>query len=152
MVDRVPASIIIGGTLSVPLYWSLCERIQAEALAIEWDGDLFEPHHRTLGQPLNLFAYEVAHGRFDELEPFLVEHGLPYARWSGASPGQWGAQRTVFTGTGEAVDYPCDEDDYVMLGRYKAQVLGSIEAIEAYFNAADWSIPPLVVTGEGGDV
>ena len=68
---------------------------------------------------------------------------------SGAYAGQWGAKRTVFTGNGEPQAYAADEDDYILIGRCTVERLGSIEAVMAHFDAADFAIPPLVIVGEG---
>lgn len=95
------------------------------------------------GVPLELMAHEVAWGRFDCLESWCVEHSLPFARWSGAFSGQWGAKRAVFTGAGEVQSYAADEDDYLLIGRCTVERLGSYEAILAHFVAGDFAVPPL---------
>ena len=148
MADRVSASIVIGGNISEQDFAILVALIIEESLSIEWDGEPFAPDQRVIGAPLSLFAHEVAYGRFDRLEAFCVDRQLPFARWSGGYPGQWGAQRVVFTGAGAPVEYACDEEDYVVIGRGTVKKLGSIEAIVAYFDAADVVIDPLVVEGE----
>jgi len=145
MADRVSASITIGGTLPVALLPDLLAAIEREGLSTEWDGEPFTPDQLPEGEPLSLMAHEVAWGHFRELEAFCVKHGLPYARWSGAYGGQWGAERLVFTGSGEAQSYAADEDDYILMGRCTAERLGSFPAIIAHFNAADFVIPPLVI-------
>src|SRR3546814_4585036 len=68
------------------------------------------------GEPVRLMAHEVACGLLEALVAFCVTHGLPFARWSGAYAGQWGAERTVFTGSGEPQCYAADEDDYILIG------------------------------------
>lgn len=93
-------------------------------------------------------AHEVAWGRFEELEAFCVANALPFARWSGAYAGQWGAERTVFTGSGEPHGYAADEDDYILIGRCTVERLGSIEAVIAHFDAADFAIPPLAAVSD----
>ncbi|MWC45632.1 hypothetical protein [Sphingomonas carotinifaciens] len=64
-------------------------------------------------------------------------------RSSGSCAGQWGAERVVYTGSGEPMRYPCCEDDYVMIGRDHVERLGTIDAVLAYFEAADFEVPPL---------
>lgn len=93
-------------------------------------------------------AHEVAWGHFRELEAFCVKHNLAYARWSGGYSGQWGAERLVFTGSGEPQSYAADEDDYILMGRCTAERLGSFPAIIAHFDAAEFVIPPLEITGD----
>lgn len=89
MADRVSASITLGGTVPASTYAELADVIASEGLSTEWDGEPFEPGQRTEGEPLRLFAHEVAWGRFEELEAWCVEHRLPFARWSGAYGEQW---------------------------------------------------------------
>ena len=148
MADRVSASITVGGTVTPAACSELAEVIASEDLSTEWDGDPFKPDQRTEGEPLRLFAHEVAWGRFEELEAWCFEHRIPFARWSGAYGGEWGAERVVFTGSGEPISYAADEDDRVMIDRDTAEWLGSIDAIRAYFDAAEFEVPPLVVESE----
>jgi len=148
MADRVSASITIGGNLPAALLPAFVGIIQNEGLSTEWNGEPFNPSELPQGEPLRLMAHEVAWGRFEELEAFCLENALPFARWSGAYPGQWGAERTVFTGTGEPQGYAADEDDYILMGRCTAERLGNFAAIVAHFDAADFPIPALVVTAD----
>lgn len=145
MVDRVSASIVIGGTPGAEAYLELARVIADEGLATEWDGEAFNSEHRTPGEPLRLYAHEVAGGRFERLEAWCVEHALPFARWSGASPGQWGAERVVFAGSGAPTTHAIDENDYVVIGREALQRLGSIDAVIQHFDAADIAIASLAV-------
>ena len=148
MVDRVSASIILGGIVSAADYAELSSILAAEDLSIEWDGERFAPYHRTVGSALRLYSHEVAWGRFDRLEAWCVEKNLPFARWCEASSGKWGGQRVVFTGDGEPEPYAADEEDYIVIPRQTIESLGSYEAVIAYFDAADFKIPPLIVEGD----
>lgn len=145
MADRVSASIIVGGTLTAPDYVELAEIIAGEGLSIEWDGERFEPEHRTIGEPLSLYAHEVAWGRFDRLEAWCVEKRLTFSRWSGSFGCEWSAERVVFTGEGDPQSYIADENDRIMIDRGTVELLGSIKAILRYFDTADITVPPLVV-------
>jgi len=145
MADRVSASIAIGGTLPATLLPAFLAVVADEGLSTEWDGEPFAADQLPENAPLMLMAHEVAWGRFERLEAFCVANGLPFARWSGAYVGEWGAERTVFTGSGEPQSYAADEDDYILIGRCTVERLGSIEAIIAHFDAADFVIPPFVV-------
>lgn len=91
-------------------------------------------------------APEVAWGRFDGLEAFCAADGLPFARWWGACSGQWGAGRLVFISSGEPQNYVTDEEDFILIGRETAERLGSLAAIIAHFEAADFEVP-LRMTG-----
>ena len=145
MADRVSASITIGGTLPATLLSELLAAIEREGLSTEWDGEPFAAEQLASGEPLRLMAHEVAWGRFEQLETFCVTHGLPFARWSGAYAGQWGAERTVFSGSGEPRGFASDEDDYILIGRCTVERLDSLEAVIAHFDAADFTIPPLAI-------
>lgn len=151
MADRVSASIVVGGTITAADYVELAEIIADEGLSIEWDGERFEPMHRTVGESLSLYADEVAWGCFETLEAWCVEKKLPFSRWAGGYGGEWTAERVVFTGEGEPTSFTADEDDRIMVDRFTVEKLGSIEAIIAYFDAADCAIPPLVVEDDTDD-
>ncbi|QGP79404.1 hypothetical protein [Sphingobium sp. CAP-1] len=145
MADRVSASITIGGTLPSVLLPEFIALIENEGLSTEWDGDVFTGSELPENAALDLMAHEVAWGRFEQLEAFCMTNALPFSRWSGAYPGQWGAERLVFTGSGDPVSYAADEDDYILIGRCTAERLGSFAAIVAHFDAADCVVPPLVI-------
>jgi hypothetical protein len=148
MADRVSASIELGGSLTAPQYSELAEIIADEGLSIEWDGESFDPAHHTIGEPLQLYAHEVPWGRFEALEEWCVENKLPFARWSGAYGGEWGAERVVFIGDGVPQSYAADEEDRVVICRATIEELGSFAAILAHFDAADVRIPPLAIEGD----
>ena len=145
MADRVSASIVLGGTISTVAFAELADVIEQEGLSTEWDGEPFQPGDITPGQRLSLHAHEVAWGRFEALESWCVANAMPFTCWSGAYAGQWGAERVVFIGAGEPASFVTDEDDSVLIGRDTAERLGSIEAIRAHFDAADFVVPPLVI-------
>lgn len=148
MVDRVSASITLGGALSSQDFAHLLKLIAEEDLSTEWDGEAFDPADRVPGQSLTLHAHEVAWGRFDALERWCISRQVPFARWSGAFSSECGGERVVFKGGTEPEYYAADEIDEVVITRRMVEKLGSIEAILAYFDAADLPIPPLVVEGD----
>jgi hypothetical protein len=148
VADRVSASITIGGLLPRSTYAELVEHIHAEGLATEWDGEPFEAGHRSMGAPLNLYAHEVAGGCFDALESWCVQNRLPFARWSGGYAGQWGPERVIYRGEGTLASYVVTEDDEVVIARGTIEQLGSLEAVLAHFDAADFAVPPLAVDGD----
>lgn len=148
MADRVSASIVIGGSLSATAYTELVALIGNEGLSTEWDGEAFEPHHRTVGEPLSLYAHEVAWGHFGGLESWCAQNQVPFARWSGGYAGQWGPERIVHQGDGTLTSYAVTEDDTVVIAREALEKLGSFDAILAHFAVADFAVPPLVVDGD----
>ena len=121
--------------------------INGECLCTDWDGAPFSPSQLTPGEPLRLYAHEVAWGMFEELEAWCREHRVPYVRWSGGFGSEWGAERVVFDGTGEPVSYDADESDRILVDRATVERLSSVEAILARFDAADFVLPPLVIEG-----
>ena len=148
MADRVSVSFTLGGTLSGDAYHELVAVIAAEGLSIEWDGPAFVPSHRTVGEPLALFANEVAWGKVEALETFCADHGLPYRVWSGGFFAEWGAERLIFRGDGAPESFIADESDRVLIDRLEIVRRGSIEAILAYFDEAEFPVPPLLVKGD----
>jgi len=141
MADRVSATITLGGELPSARLLDLTGIINSEGLSTDWDGEDFTISQLIAGRALTLMAHEVAWGRFEPLEEFCVTEQLPFARWSGADAGQWGAGRVVFTGSGEPASYVADEEDTILIDR------ATIEAVRAYFDAADFVVPPLHVVG-----
>ncbi|RUN74882.1 hypothetical protein EJC47_19335, partial [Sphingomonas sp. TF3] len=148
MVDRVSASITIGGTISLSLWQTLSAAIAAEVLSTDWDGEPFTDADLVEGQPLRLYAHEVANGTFKELEPICQAHGVAFVRSSYGFTGQWGPEKVVFTGTGDPVIYPCSEDGTAYVDRAKIEALGSLAAVNAYLDEAEFPVPPIVVTDE----
>lgn len=152
MADRVSASIVIGGLLDAAEYGQLAEIIAAEGLAIEWDGELFEPRHRVEGEPLRLFAHEVTGGSFDDLETWCLAHQLTFVRWCGGYSGQGGPERVVAPGDGTSASYAVCEDDEVVVSRGTIEKLGTLAAVDAHFDAAEFAVPPLIVRSSEGEV
>ena len=143
MSDRVSASISIGGVLPAALSGELIVLIQLEGLSTDWDGPKFTADQIEHGKPLDLMAYDVAWGIFDELEQFCVNHGLAYQRNSGACSGSFGAERVVFDGKNGPFNYDTNDDNVVLVSRETITHLGSMAAIAAYFASADITVPPL---------
>ncbi len=148
MADRVPASIRIGGTVSAAAFAELLNIIAFEGLSAEWGGEHFNPASRVVGEPLALFDQSCAWGKIDNLEAFCVEKELSFVRWSGSYPGEWSPERLVFRGSGTVDSYMVDESNRVVLDRRLLADLGSVEAALAYFDAAGFEVPPLIVEGD----
>lgn len=148
MADRVSASIVIGGGLSADAYATLLGVIASEGVSAGWDEGPFEAACRVAGQPLRLCAHEVAWGRFQTLENWLLEAGLPFVRWAGGCAGSFGAERVIATGDGLLSTFAVDDDDEVILNRAMIEQLGSMEAISAYFTEADFVVPAFHVEGD----
>lgn len=148
MADRVSISFKLGGTLSPEAWLELAAIIAGESLSIEWDGPAFEPSHRAVGAPLELFANEVAWGKVEPLESFCQDHGLSYRFWAGGFFAEWSAERIVFRGEGTPDSFIVDESDRVLIDRHEIVRRGSVEDILVYFDEAEFTVPPLVVEGD----
>lgn len=149
MADRVDASITVGGTLSEALFTELIDHIQNEDLGLDWGEPSPESGAIPTGKPLALYAHEVAWGRFDDLETWCRDNTVPFVRWSGSYPGGWGAERVVFNGSGEPRSFAADEEDRILIVRETVERLGSMPAILAYFDEAEFAVPPLVIVTDG---
>ena len=90
----------------------------------------------------------MAGGTFQGLETWCREHRIPYVRWSGGYGCEWGAERVVFDGDGDPRSYDADENDRIFVDRSTVERPGSVEAILALFDAAEFALPPLVVVGQ----
>jgi len=140
MAHRAAAHIILGGTITASMFAGLLEVLEEDGLTVEAEAVVF-------GRPLRLADDEVVGGEFARLESYCVDHGLPFVRWAGACPGVFDAERVVFTGRGEPYSCTADEDDRVLLTRDTVELLGSYAAVIAYFDGADFSVPPLILKG-----
>lgn len=145
MADRVSASIVLGGTIDTAAFAELVALIELEGLSIEWDGGPFQPSDIIAGESLHLCAHEVAWGRLDHLENWCVARSVPFCRRSGAYGGEWNAERVVFTGSDAPRSFPADVDDHVVIDINTVTRLGSMGAIYAYFDAADFVVPQLAI-------
>ena len=145
MADRVSASIALGGVITPAQLDELTQLVTDEGLSTEWDDEPFQPAQLTSDEPLQLYAHEVAWGRFEALEAWAQEHHVPYVRWSGGYGSEWGAERVVFDGPGDPRSYDADENDRIFIDRSTVERLGSVEAILAHFDAAEFTLPPLVI-------
>ncbi|MBL0770007.1 hypothetical protein JI743_14450 [Sphingopyxis sp. DHUNG17] len=149
MADRVSVTFTLGGRISVADYEELVSVIVSEGLSTEWDGPVFEASHRTEGEPLELFANEVAWGKVEALESFCADHDLAYHFWAGGFFAEWSAERIIYRGEGAPDSFIADESDRVLIDRGEIERRGSFEAVLAYFDAADFAVPPLVIEDEG---
>ena len=74
MADCVPASICIGGALRRQHLGAFMARIEAVGL-VDSLGEYFRADHMTGTEPIELFANDVAWGRFDDLKAFCTKVG-----------------------------------------------------------------------------
>lgn len=95
MNERLTGEIWIGGAIKPDQAPQLCAAIRSQQLSLEWGDAPFEPHdaEQLLEGLDDLGRISVLHfcndqanwGQFAELEEFLRQQGLPYARLTGSS-------------------------------------------------------------------
>ena len=144
MADRASVTIHIGGRITRADLTHLAELAEAASAYTDYEDTPFDPDRIEPGT-LTFIAHEVAWGRLDDIEDLCLEKGLPFARWSGSSPGAFAAERVVFAGTGELRTFAATDDDELMASLGTLRELGSMAAIEAYFAAGDREPPPLEI-------
>ena len=145
MADRVSASIMLGGTIAQADFAELADLIEQENLSIDWDEEPFQPDDFVSGTSLHLCAHEVAWEKFEEIEGWCEARSISFNRRSDAYGGEWNAERVVFTGSGKPRSFMANADGHIVIDRDIVDQLGLIEAIHAYFGAADFAVPPLIV-------
>lgn len=147
MADRSSVTIRIGGRLARIDLVQFAELAEAEGACIDYEDTPFDPDDIAPGL-LTLVAHEVAWGRLDAIEDFCIERRMPFARWSGSSPGAFAPERIVFDGVDEVRRFAATDDDELMASIATLRELGSMAAIEAYFAAGDREPPPLEIVDD----
>lgn len=148
MPDCASASITIGGRVSPEQFVTLCRLIADEDLRVEAEGDIFSPESRIEGQPLQLFDHQAIGGHFPVLELWCLQNGLSYSRWCAGYSGSWLPHREVFTGSGDVVTYPANENGATVATREILDQHDSLPSLRAWFAAADAQIAPLEITAD----
>jgi hypothetical protein len=155
MGDRVAVIIRIGGPLPRSLIPALVEACEADCARMDWGGGvasaLTEQAVLDLkGEQLELYAAEVNYAELDNLEPFLVEHGLLY-RIEWEAGGGFSAGGKVYDlickiGGHGAVEYEISglgEDTSITAAEIRK--LGDYESVLARLDRLDGPLPPLEV-------
>jgi hypothetical protein len=82
------AEIVIGGPFPRSLVPELLAKIQFDGAGFGWEETVPETEEdlveKTDGYPLMLNDHEAHYGRFEYLEAFLMQHGIPWNRNSAA--------------------------------------------------------------------
>lgn len=145
MVDRASATIQIGGVISAALIDELIEAIDCDNGKADWDGNPVEASCVVDGKILEVCAHQLIGGQFDHVEAFCDRHGIAYVRTSDPCIGAFGAERVVYTGDGPLRAYEVNEAERVVLTRCELNQLGSIEAANAWFEASEYTPPPITI-------
>ena len=90
MSERMSADIWIGGKVPAHSVPGLCREIDAQGVSLDWGGARFSPKTKAEllqarvdhdgAAVLYLCDEQASWGRFDGLETFLQEHGIPFTR------------------------------------------------------------------------
>lgn len=141
MTQSVPAWIRIGGALPRTHLPDLLTAIDRDKGMTDWDGQAITADRIGDGQHLDVYSLGVEGGVFGALERFCFDRGLAFVRSSASSSGAFNAERVVFIGQGAPWHFDMTEREEVVITRAKAKALGSLEAIIAWFDAAEF-VPP----------
>ncbi|WBO21745.1 hypothetical protein [Sphingomonas abietis] len=95
------------------------------------------------GEVLKAYIAEATGGRAEHVEDFCIRNRIPFVRSSGSVSGIYGCESKVFTGDGEPRHYELSESAQVVLDRETFRGLGTVEAVEAWFEEASYTPPPL---------
>lgn len=149
MADRTSASIVIGGSIPRSLIPELVDAIDLDGGRADWEGEAVDNSFIVVGKRLEVFAYELPGGIFEATESFCQSHQLPFVRSSGSCPGAFGPERVVFTGTEPARHFELTENDEVALTRREFRELGSAEAVERWYDSAEFQPPSFSIVEDG---
>lgn len=145
MADRATASILIGGTIRRSDIPGLIEAIASDGGRADWEGEALDAASIRQGETLEACAFELPGGTFEWTEEFCEDHGLAYVRNSGSCCGAFGPERVVFTGIGAAMQFDMTEGEDIVLARSMIRELGTIEAVDAWFDHAEFVVPPFTI-------
>jgi hypothetical protein len=132
--------------VSAAQFAELTNMIAFHDLRTEWDGMPFASGQITRGEPLSLYAHEVAWGVFENLEQYCCDNNIAYVRQSDGCAGSFGPERIVYNGKNGPLNYATDDDDEVVLHISTLEQLATMQAIRAYLKPANYVVPPLVIS------
>ncbi|CCA93975.1 hypothetical protein [Novosphingobium sp. PP1Y] len=147
MADRTSASILIGGVIPHSCISGLFDALDGDGGRADWEGEPLDPTSLRPGETLAAFAYAQPGGMFEWTEQFCEDHGIAFVRNSGSCIGVFGPERVVFTGTGTPAQFDMTENEEIVLARSMIGALGTMEAIEAWFDNAAFQPPPITIVG-----
>ncbi|WP_067736898.1 hypothetical protein [Novosphingobium naphthalenivorans] len=158
MADRASASIRIGGVIPQLCISGLFEAIDRDGGRADWEGEPLDPTSLRSGETLAVFGYAQPGGMFEWTEQFCEDNGIAFVRNSGSCSGVFGPERVVFSGTGTPAQFDMTENEEIVLARCMIRALGSMEAIETWFESAEFQPPPITFAdstagaGENGEM
>lgn len=158
MADRSPAQITIGGQIPLACIPALLRMIALDHALTLYSDEPVDEDHFMIGNVLELSIAQAVGGSAENTEDFCMNHGISFVRNSDGYPGSYDAQRLLFSGNGNPLYYTLSDDGEVVLNPLEFRALGSYEAVEAWFHAAEWTPDPIsfdvamVTTHETGEI
>jgi len=149
MADRATASILIGGTIRLSDIPGLIAAIASDGGRADWEGEELDISSIREGETLEACAHDVCGGMFEWTEEFCEDRGLAYVRNSGSCSGVFGPERVVFTGMGAAMQFDMTESEEIVLARSMISELGAMETVDAWFEKAEFVVPPFTIIDDG---
>ena len=121
MADHFPGEIHIGGPIPRTLLNKLLRAIVDEGVSLESyggpdaDAEALQKAFQE-GSIVHLYADQARYGMFAVLEHFLVDHRIPFDRFSEAFC-EYSAEVVRYRGGQSTVVLPADQNGHVLLGR-----------------------------------
>lgn len=143
MTDRSPAQITIGGQIPLASLPALISMIELDHALTSDKEEPVDEGHFLIGNVLELSIAQAVGGSAQNIEHFCMNHGISFARESDGCPGSYDAQRLLFAGQGHPRYYTLSDAGEAMLSPALFRALGSYDAIDAWFQAAEWTPEPI---------
>jgi len=127
MADHFPGEIHIGGPIPRAVLQKLIRTAVDEGVSVESYGgpDADAEGLRKAfqeGAIVHLYADQARYGMFAVLEQFLVDHRIPFDRFSEAFC-EYNAEVVWYRGGKEAIVLPADQNGHVLLAREEIAVV-----------------------------
>ena len=119
MADHYPAEIHIGGPIPRTILNELVKQIVATGASLGGYGERSvtdKSIRETLqeGQIIDLFDDRARYGRFDELEGFLVRHGIHFNRHCDAYS-EYDGKNVYFRGSQRVLSLPASQEGNILI-------------------------------------
>jgi hypothetical protein len=135
MADHFPGEIHVGGPIPRTVLQKLIRAIVDEGASLESYGgpdadaeDLRKAFQE--GAIVHLYADQARYGMFAVLERFLVDHRIPFDRFSEAFC-EYNAEVVRYRGGKEAIVLPADQNGNVLLNREEVAAVLEDASLEA---------------------
>ena len=135
MADHFPGEIHIGGPIPRAVLQKLIRAAVDEGVSVEGyggpdaDAEALQKAFQE-GAVVHLYADQARYGMFAVLEHFLVDHRIPFDRFSEAFC-EYNAEVVRYRGGKEAVVLLADQNGHVLLGREEIAAVLEDASLEA---------------------